>query len=204
MSATGTPLRQSKHRGEYGVLNDDESRDGDESGESPLATGWPVKGIEAGPGNQSRADEIRDVEDHDVPAGTGAHRLGHERDRDRDRRERWGQDENCREDRGKREMRPLVLLPLGTHEVDGADNREQHDERQPLLVLYAVRQADERGRGDRDPHDRELEGRRSRTDAGRDALERLPHFLGLIVVQDVVLGITRFGDGNGAFRPSKG
>jgi hypothetical protein len=72
-------------------------------------------------------------------------------------------------------VRSLVLLSLGADEVHGRDDRQEEDERDPLVLGDLRRPAHEHGAGHGQPDDRELEGRRSRAEATGGALGGLPY-----------------------------
>jgi hypothetical protein len=68
--------REAEHDREHRVLGDDEGGDSHRGSENPGGVSGSADGVEACASEKRRADEVRDVEDRDVPARTRANGLG--------------------------------------------------------------------------------------------------------------------------------
>jgi hypothetical protein len=92
-------------------------------------------------------------------------------ERDHERRQRRLQDEDGGEDRGERELRPLVLRPVRAEEMGDRNEREEHGEGDPVAALDGLGPAERGHERDRREDDHELEppppGGRGRDRMGR-------------------------------------
>jgi hypothetical protein len=149
-----------------------------------------------------RAHEVGDVEDDDVPARSGAKGFRDESDRNRDRRKRRRQDEDGGEDRREGEVRALVLLTFGPHQVHGGDDREEHREGEPLVAGDLLRPPCECDPDDHQPDDDELD----RSGRGAQAPIPLSHgrpaSLERMVAETATPRIPSSGDEAGGLDPS--
>ena len=140
------------------------------SGQCPRRVARAPHSVEARAREQGGPDEVGDVEDRDVPARPRANRLRDEGDEDRQRGERGRQEERRGEDRCQREMRALVLLPLGADEMHRRNDRDEDGEGTPVVRLGFRGERVKGKAGQGQPDDGELEGRRSRIQAGEDGI----------------------------------
>ena len=81
-----------------------------------------------------------------------------------------GQEKRRGEDRCQREMRALMLLPLGADEMHRRNDRDEDGEGTPVVRLGFQGERVKGKAGQGQPDDRELEGRRSRIQAGEDGI----------------------------------
>ncbi len=102
--------------------------------------------------------------------GRERNRLRDEGDEDRQRGEGGRQEERRGEDRCQREMRALVLLPLGADEMHRRNDRDEDGEGTPVVRLGFRGERVKGKAGQGQPDDGELEGRRSRIQAGEDGI----------------------------------
>lgn len=127
------------------------------SGERPRRVARAPHSVEARAREQGGPDEVGDVEDRDVPARPRANRLRDEGDEDRQRREGGRQEERRGEDGCQREMRALVLLPLGADEMHRRNDRDEDREGTPIVRLGFRGERVKGKAGQGQPDDGELE-----------------------------------------------
>ena len=116
--------RETEDGGQESVMEGEERTDAGGRAERPLRRPDLAERVEHGPRHERRGDEVADVEDDDVPVGPVPQPLRHEGEGDEDDREPGRQDEHGREDRGERQVRALVLHPVGAEHV-GADHEHR-------------------------------------------------------------------------------
>jgi hypothetical protein len=169
------PAGDVEHGGEQPVVEDEEGDEREGGAGRPAGRRAPLDPVEHRPREKRRRDEVADVEDEDVPVAALPEPFRHDGERNHERRQRRRQDEGGGEDRGERELRPLVLRPVRTEEMGDRNEREEDGEGDPVAALDGFGPAERGHERDRREDDHELEPRRLAAEAAIAWVVAVPH-----------------------------